>query len=295
MNPVPLRPLGNTGLVVPPLGFGAFKIGRNQGIKYAQGYELPDDAAVERLLNGVLDLGCTLIDTAPAYGLSEERIGRTIGQRRDEFVLSTKVGETFEDGKSTFDFTRPGVEASLQRSLERLRTDVLDVVFIHSNGEDERLQLETDVVPVLQEWKAAGRIRAIGLSGKTVDGARLALEWADALMVEYHLDDRSHADAITTAAERGVAVFVKKGLASGKLPPDDALRFALSHPGVTSVIVGGLNLEHFAANWRTAIEARSYPTVREQIEQGLADLAAGRIVDEAQADQRLAKWLEPLN
>jgi len=253
---VPLRPLGNTSLFVPPLGFGAFKIGRNQGIKYAQGYELPDDAVVDRLLNGVLDLGCTLIDTAPAYGLSEERIGRAIGHRRSEFVLSTKVGETFVDGRSAFDFTRAGVEASLQRSLERLRTDVLDVVFIHSNGDDERLQRETDVVPVLQEWKTAGRIRAVGLSGKTVDGARLALEWADVLMVEYHLDDHSHADVITTAAERGVGVFVKKGLASGKLPPDDALRFVLSHPGVTSVIVGGLNLDHFAANWRTAVDVR---------------------------------------
>jgi aryl-alcohol dehydrogenase-like predicted oxidoreductase len=262
MTSIPLRPLGKTGLVVPPLGFGAFKIGRNQGIKYAQGYELPDDAVVERLLNGALDLGCTLIDTAPAYGLSEERIGRAIGHRRSEFVLSTKVGETFVDGRSTFDFIRAGVETSLQRSLDRLRTDMLDVVFVHSNGEDERLQRETEVVPVLQEWKAAGRIRAIGLSGKTVDGARLALAWADVVMVEYHLDDRSHSDVITEAAKHSVGVFIKKGLASGKLPPEEALWFVLDHPGVTSVIVGGLNLDHFAANWQTAVEARSCPKSR---------------------------------
>jgi aryl-alcohol dehydrogenase-like predicted oxidoreductase len=253
---VPLRPLGHTGLCVPPLGFGAFKIGRNQGIKYAQGYDLPDDAAVERLLNGVLDLGCTLIDTAPAYGTSEERIGLAIGHRRGEFVLSTKVGETFVDGRSMFDFSRTGVETSLKRSLDRLRTDVLDVVFVHSKGEDRRILCESDVVDVLKEWKARGAIRAIGLSGKTVEGARLALDWADVLMVEYHLEDCSHADVITEAAERGVGVFVKKGLASGKLPADAALRFALGHPGVTSVIVGGLNLDHFAANWMTAVEAR---------------------------------------
>jgi len=252
-----VRRLGRTGLLVPPLGFGAFKIGRNQGIKYPQGYDLPDDAAVERLLNGVHDLGCTLIDTAPAYGLSEERIGRAIGHRRGEFVLSTKVGETFAEGKSTFDFTRAGVEASLQRSLDRLRTDVLDIVFVHSNGDDERILRETDVVAVLTEWKQSGRIRAIGLSGKTVSGARTAMAWADVLMVEYHLEDRSHADVITEASQRGIGVFVKKGLASGKLPPEDALRFVLSHPGVTSVIVGGLNLDHFAANWRTASSVRA--------------------------------------
>lgn len=248
-----LRPLGKTGLVVPPLGFGAFKIGRNQGIKYPQPYDLPDDAAVARLLNGVLDLGCTLIDTAPAYGLSEERIGRAIGSRRGEFVLSTKVGETFSDGRSTFDFSRRGLEASLQRSLQRLQTDLLDIVFIHSNGDDERILTETDAVAVLQEWRSRGAIRAIGLSGKTPRGAQLALAWADVLMVEFHLEDVTHTEVMTTAAEQGVGVFVKKGLASGRLNPSDAIRFVLKNPAVSSLILGGLNLDHFRANWHTAI------------------------------------------
>lgn len=248
----PLRPLGQTGLFVPPLGFGAFKIGRNQGIKYPARYELPDDAAVSRLLNGVLDLGCTLIDTAPAYGLSEERIGRAIGHRRAEFVLSTKVGETFTDGVSHYDFSRAGVEFSLTRSLERLRTDVLDLVFIHSNGDDLQILKNSDVVPVLHEWRDRGAIRAIGLSGKTVAGADEALAWADAIMVEYHLDDVSHRAVIDAAAARNVAVFVKKGLASGRLPAADAIRFVVGTPGVTSLIVGGLSLDHFAENWNTA-------------------------------------------
>lgn len=252
----PQRPLGATGLTVPPLGFGAFKIGRNEGIKYPTPYDLPDEEAVARLLNGVLDLGCRLIDTAPAYGLSEERIGRAIGRRRKEYVLSTKVGETFAGGKSTFDFSRSGVEASLTRSLERLQTDVLDVVVVHSSGDDLRILAETDVVAVLQEWKARRRVRAIGFSGKTVAGAEAALSWADVLMVEYHLTDASHRDVIHAAHARGVGVFVKKGLASGKLPPADAIRFVLDHPGVTSLVVGGLNLEHFAENWRTACEVR---------------------------------------
>ncbi|HET6423837.1 MAG TPA: aldo/keto reductase [Planctomycetaceae bacterium] len=254
-----LRPVGETGLMVPPLGFGAFKIGRNQGIKYPQPYDLPDEDEVARLLNSVLDLGCTLIDTAPAYGLSEERIGRAIGTRRSEFVLSTKVGETFADGQSTFDFSRAGVEASLHRSLKRLRTDVLDVVFIHSNGDDDHILRQTDTAAVLQEWKARGAIRAIGLSGKTLQGARQAMSWADALMVEYHLDDTSHAEVMAEAARRNIAVFVKKGLASGRLPADEAIRFVLSNPAVTTLILGGLNFVHFQHNWQTAVAARSLP------------------------------------
>ncbi|TXT24440.1 MAG: aldo/keto reductase, partial [Planctomycetota bacterium] len=95
-----LRPLGKTELLVSPLGFGAFKIGRNEKVKYPQPYDLPDDTAVERLLNGVLDAGINLIDTAPAYGISEERIGKFLSQRRGEFVLSTKVGERFTNGES---------------------------------------------------------------------------------------------------------------------------------------------------------------------------------------------------
>ena len=250
--PCSLRPIGHTGLLVPPMGFGAFKIGRNQGIKYPRPYDLPDQATVTQLLNGILDLGCTLIDTAPAYGLSEERIGCVISPRRNEFVLSTKVGETFADGQSAFDFTRPGIEASLQRSLRRLRTDVLDIVFIHSNGDDEHILTQTETVAVLQEWKARGAIRAIGLSGKTAHGARLALAWADAIMVEYHLDDVSHAEVMSAAAAKNVAVFVKKGLASGRLPADEAIRFVLSNPAVTTLILGGLNFAHFQQNWQTA-------------------------------------------
>lgn len=257
-----LRPLGQTGLLVSPLGFGAFKIGRNEKIKYPQPFDLPDDATVERLLNGVLDAGINLIDTAPAYGLSEERIGKYLSPRRDEFMLSTKVGERFVNGESSFDFTGPGVRASVAESLRKLRTEVLDVVFVHSNGDDLAIQQQTDVVPTLQKLKHAGYVRAIGFSGKTPAGAEAALAWADVIMVEYHLNDTSHANVITEAADRGVGVVVKKGLASGHLPPAEALQFVLSNPHVASVIVGGLSLEHLQENIEAADKAESSRQLR---------------------------------
>lgn len=231
-----------------PLGFGAFKIGRNEQIKYAQGYDLPDDEAVSRLLNGLLDLGVNYLDTAPAYGLSEERIGRALAGRRGEFVLSTKVGETFVDGRSTYDFSQAGVERSIERSLQRLQVDVLDLVFIHSRGDDLAILDETDVVPTLKKLREAGTIRAIGLSGKTVEGARAALAWADCLMVEYHLDDRSHEPVIAEAAAAGIGVVAKKALSSGRLSAGEALRFVLDNPGVSAAVVGTLNLEHVRSN-----------------------------------------------
>lgn len=239
------------------MGFGAFKIGRNQGVKYPTPYDLPEMSEVAQLLNSVLDLGCTLIDTAPAYGLSESRIGQTISHRRAEFVLSTKVGETFEDGTSRYDFSAQGIKASLDRSMKNLRTDVLDIVFIHSDGRDLFILEETETPSILQDYRAQGKIRAIGLSGKTVPGAKKALEWADILMVEYHLNDHSHHDLMTEAAANDVAIFVKKGLASGKLPADESIQFVLSHPAATSLIIGGLNFDHFRQNWQTALRARA--------------------------------------
>lgn len=243
-----VRPLGKTSLPVSPIGYGVFKIGRNLKTKYPSSYDLPDEATVERLLNAVLDSGVTYIDTAPAYGLSEERIGRAIGHRRGEYVLSTKVGETFDNGVSTYDFSREAVQQSIERSLERLQTDVLDLVFVHSDGNDLAIQNETDAVDTLLDLKRQGAIRFVGLSGKSIEGARRALQWADAIMVEYHLQDRSHAEVMAEAAARGIGVIVKKGLAAGHLPAEEAIRFVLGNPSVNSLIIGGLNPEHLRAN-----------------------------------------------
>ncbi len=242
------RALGRTGLKVSPIGFGAFKIGRNQNIKYPSGYELPDETAAGRILNAVLDAGITYIDTAPAYGVSEERIGQHLAGRRDEFVLSSKIGETFENGVSTYAFTAESIRTSVERSLQRLKTDRLDAVFIHSDGRDLEILHDTDAVPTLQDLKQAGLVRTIGLSGKTPAGAEAALEWADLLMVEYHLEDRSHEDVLHRATEAGIGVVVKKGLAAGHLTAEDALSFLLSDVAVGSVVVGSLNLDHIHAN-----------------------------------------------
>ena len=115
-----MRPLGDTGLEVSVIGFGAFKIGRNQKTKYAEAYDLPDQSEVEDLLDTILDQGITLIDTAPAYGSSEQRIGRWLKRSgaRDRVVLATKVGEEFEAGISRYAFDRASVERSIDRSLE---------------------------------------------------------------------------------------------------------------------------------------------------------------------------------
>ncbi|MBI4230420.1 MAG: aldo/keto reductase [Planctomycetes bacterium] len=243
------RTLGRGGPAVSPLGYGAFKIGRNAGVKYASPYDLPDEVTAARLLNGVLDMGIRLIDTAPAYGTSEQRIGRAIAHRRSEFVLSTKAGERFEGGRSSWDFSGPAIERSAEESLRRLRTDAVDLLLLHSDGRDIEIQREeTGAVAALCHLKRRGLARRIGLSGKTPEGARSALAWADVLMVEYHPRDRSHEGVIAEAAARGVGVLVKKPLGSGRLDPGEAIRFVLGNPGVCAGVVSSLSLAHLREN-----------------------------------------------
>ena len=242
------RQLGIQGPWVSTIGFGAFKIGRNEQTKYGTEYSLPDEAEVSRLLNELLDLGINYIDTAPAYGLSEARIGAAIAHRRAEYILSTKVGETFENGVSTYDFSGGAVERSLERSLQRLKTETLDVVFIHSNADDLAIQRDTDAVATLQRLCEQKLVRQIGLSAKTVAGAEAALAWADVLMVEYHLQDRAFEPVIAAARAAGIGIVVKKALASGKLAAEEGLRFVLNNPGVSTVVVGTLNSQHMLQN-----------------------------------------------
>jgi aryl-alcohol dehydrogenase-like predicted oxidoreductase len=250
------RPLGRTGLTVSALGFGAFKIGRNEGIKYAQGYALPTDEQVQSLVDGLLDMGVNYFDTAPAYGVSEVRLARALGPRRADVVISTKVGEQFQNGRSTYDFSAAAVWASVQSSRARLGGEPLDLVFIHANADDMAILRETQAVETLESLKKSGDIRAIGLSAKTVEAAMLSLEWADALMLEYHLDDRSFEPVINAAHAAGVGVVIKKALASGRLSSRDALRFVAANPGVDSVVVGSLSLDHLRENAAAIAEGR---------------------------------------
>lgn len=242
------RQLGRRGPLVSVLGFGAVKIGRIEAVKYANPYALPDDHQLAELIQGACDLGINYFDTAPAYGSSEIRLGNALASHRRDLVVSTKVGESFENGRSAFDFSRPAIEHSIERSLGRLQVDALDLVFIHSHGDDLMILRDTDAVSTLQRLRDQGLARMIGLSGKTVAGARAALEWADCLMVEYHLEDQSHAEVIAQAHQLGVGIVVKKPLASGRLSAADALQFVVANPGVSSVIVGTLSPEHLRAN-----------------------------------------------
>ncbi len=256
MNPVavPRRSFAALDREVGVIGFGAFKLGRVDAGKFAAPYELPSEISAARLLNGVLDLGVDLIDTAPAYGLSESRIGAALAQRRSEFVVCTKTGEWHDGTASTFDYSARATEASVCRSLVRLRAESLDVVFVHSDGRDTAVLEGTPVVEVLDRLRRQGLLRVIGFSGKSVEGGLAAAEdpRIEALMVEYNPRSPSQLPVIERAGALGKAVIVKKPLAQGRCPVAQAIPFILARPEVTSIVVGTLELGHLAEACRCA-------------------------------------------
>lgn len=247
------------------LGFGAGVVGDPS---------LPEHEA-EALLNAVLDLGIGLVDTARSYGLSEERIGRHLARRRGEFVLSTKIGYGVPGYE---DWTPDCISAGVDLALTNLRTDVLDVVHLHSCP---RSTLERGgVVEALVRAAESGKVRVTAYSGDND-----ALEWAIGSgvfgSVQFSLnvvDQRALDAALPSARERGLGVIAKRALANavwrrgpvpsedpaittyrerwnalaldfGNLPAEEAaLRFAAHLPGVHAVLVGSGRIEHLREN-----------------------------------------------
>lgn len=254
-----MRTLGSTGLTVSALGLGTVKFGRNAQVKYPTAFTLPDDDAVRALLAQARDFGINLLDTAPAYGTSEERLGKLLQDRKD-WVIVTKTGEEFHDGTSHFDFSAAHTRASIERSLRRLNTDYLDVVLIHSDGNDEAILDDGACISTLQDLKREGLVRAIGMSTKTLAGGLRAIRELDVAMLTLNLQQRDDLPAIALAQELGKGVLIKKGLMSGHLHADgrDPLRasmeLVLGQAGVHSLIAGTINPAHLAANVAAARE-----------------------------------------
>lgn len=253
--------LGSTGLTAFPLGLGTVKLGRNRDVKYPGHFELPDDAQVERLLAAALEAGVQLIDTAPAYGRSEERLGSFVREHRDRIVLCSKAGETWDGDGSHFDFRASALERSVERSLQRLRTDHLDLLLLHSDGRDEEILDETDALEGLRRIRESGKARAVGLSAKTAAGVRRAAADLDAVMAPFGPAHPALRGELARARAAGCATLAIKVFGQGHAvgtggddPVHSALELVLGSGAVDVAVVGTLDPSHIAEAARIARE-----------------------------------------
>lgn len=255
------RPVSGTGVMISPVGLGTVKLGRNQQLKYPEAFRIPDDREAANLLAQARELGINLLDTAPAYGSSEERLGHLIAGHRASWVICTKVGEEFEKGESRFDFTPEHLRFSIERSLKRLKTEYLDIVLVHSSGDDVDIIRRYGCLDVLAELKRDGLVRASGMSTKTVDGGILALEQSDCAMVTWNINEQGEREVLDYARDHDKAILVKKALASGHLcsgredPVAACMDFVFSHAGVSAAVLGTINSDHLRHNVRVVLQA----------------------------------------
>ena len=257
--------IAETGLAVSPLGLGTVKLGRTAGVKYPDSFKIPDDVQTLKLLSEASDLGINLIDTAPSYGNSEQRLGQLLPKLNREWVIATKVGELFNAdlAQSHYNFTAEFIKQSVVQSLKNLRRDVLDIVLIHSDGNDQHIIQHLGVLEILNDLKQQGLIRATGMSTKTVNGGLLAIQQSDIAMVMHNSGYQDEQAVLDQAATSNKAVFIKKALNSGHLassssvtdPVQASFDSIYQNPAVTSIVIGTITLSHLTSNVSKAVKA----------------------------------------
>ena len=265
------RRLGKTDMDVSVLGFGGSEIG----------YEKASPETVAELLNSALDAGLNVIDTAECYYNSEELVGETVSDRRKEFYLFTKCGHP-HGMESGANWSKDSILKSIGRSLDRLKTDRLDLVQLHSCSESTLRKGE--VIEALQTARERGYTRYIGYSGDS-RAAHFAVECGafDALQTSVSIADQEAIDlTLPLAREKQMGVIAKRPIANaawktGHRPIDSyhheywerlrklsydflhddleksisiALRFTLTVPGVHTAIVGTKAPERWKQNAR---------------------------------------------
>lgn len=257
------RNLGNTGLKVSILGFGAGEIGD---------LEL-EDAKVEVILNFALDNGINLIDTARGYYASEDRIGKFISHRRKEFILSTKVGYGIEGVE---DWSYDCIIAGVDEALRSMRTDYIDIVHLHS------CSLETlqrgEAINALYKTIETGKVKCAAYSGEN-EVLKYAVESNafQSIQTSFNIcDQRSIENIFPTTIDKNIGVIAKRPIANAPWRFDDqprghyaeeywlrwkkmntdiemdwneaALRFTAFTEGIHTCIVGTTNIEHLKQN-----------------------------------------------
>ncbi len=257
---------GSTGIEVSRLGLGAGGLG-DPGLS---------EKGAERLLLGAVDRGVTFVDTARSYGVAEERIGRHLGGRRADVVLSTKGGYGIE---GVPDWTGEAVRLGIDDALRRMRIERIDVFHLHSCSAE--VLARGDVVDALLAARTAGKIRVAAYSGENEALAQAIASGAfGSIQCSVNVFDQRGSDsAVTDAASRGIAVVGKRPLGNCAWRHEErpvgqyaeeywlrmramafdpspldwaelALRFAAFTPGVCNVVAGTTRLEHLEANLR---------------------------------------------
>lgn len=263
------RPLGNTGLQLPVLSFGASSLG-------AEFRNIDINDAI-RCVRVALDLGMNFIDTSPFYGrgMSEVLLGVALqGVPRDSYMLGTKLGRY---SGTRFDFSARRVIESVEISLERMKVDHLDICLCHDIEFVDMKQIVEETIPQMRVLQKKGMIRHVGISGYPMNIFKYVLGQTDLDVIlsynHYTLQNTMLADLVPFLKSKGVGVmnaapFSARLLTNTELPKwhkatplvretakkaakhceskgvdiaQLALQYSIANPDMTTCIVGSAN------------------------------------------------------
>jgi aryl-alcohol dehydrogenase-like predicted oxidoreductase len=206
-----LRPFGRTGLDVSAIGIGCWQVGGGYG-------DIEEDEFA-RAVGRALDLGINCFDTAEGYGMgsSERSLGEALGPRRDEAIIVTKFGMNYKDKPNYRDSSRERVFASIDKSLENLGTDRVDVFLVHW---PDRLTPFEETMGALEEVVRDGKVRAVGLSNfkvEEIEACRRAFR-VDVVQYGWNMfDRRMQREVLPYCEEHGIGFMAYGSLAFGLL------------------------------------------------------------------------------
>ncbi|KAJ4965457.1 hypothetical protein NE237_017306 [Protea cynaroides] len=228
------RELGNTGLNVSCVGFGASPLGNAFGV-------VSEEEAIASVREA-LNLGINYFDTSPYYGgtLSEKVLGnalKVIGVPRNEFILSTKCGRYVEG----FDFSAERVTRSIDESLARLKLDYVDILHCHDIEFGSLDQIVNETIPALQKLKEAGKIRFVGITGLPLGIFNYVLDRVPPGSVDvilsychYSINDSTLEHLLPYLKSKGVGIINASPLSMGLLTENGPPEWHPASPGLKS-------------------------------------------------------------
>lgn len=263
------RQLGSTPLRVSEIGFGGWAIGGNE---HGNSLGPTDDRTSRAAIDRALELGVTFFDTADCYGHghSERLLGEALGTRRKDVLIATKVGGDFYDGPMHKNYAPEYLRTALSRSLERLRTDHVDLYQLHDPpAPDVRSEAVQRMMVRLRE---EGLARAIGVSIHTLEEAHAAIDAGcfQAIQIAYSVAFQFVPNRLCDQAlDRGVAVIAREPLAQGFLTG----KYAADHPFEAGDVRAAWPLDHKKYLASLAAKMREYFVERRKSRKSLTEIA----------------------
>ncbi|XP_051146880.1 L-galactose dehydrogenase [Andrographis paniculata] len=285
-TPLELRPLGNTGLKLSCVGFGASPLGNV--------FKVISESDAIATVRRAFTLGINFFDTSPYYGgtLSEKVLGKALKALevpRTEYIVSTKCGR-YKEG---FDFSAERVTRSIDESLERLQLDYVDILHCHDIEFGSLDQIVNETIPALIKLKKAGKTRFIGITGLPLGIFSYVLDRVPPGTVDvilsychYSINDTTLEDILPYLKTKGVGIISASPLAMGLLtesgPPEWhpapselkvackaaaayckdkgkslpklAMQYSLSNKSISTVLVGMNSVDQVDENVEAATE-----------------------------------------